>query len=252
MSFLLLLLSAFIAGVVNSIAGGGTLLTFPSLLAAHVPSVVANATNTMALAPGSLSAFFGYHEARRNQNDLIWYAVPSFFGGILGALILVGGGERFFNRLVPWLILGATLLFALQGVLRPPSSAGDGAAAPPSPGRRWGGAAVQFAIAVYGGFFGAGIGILMMATMGLMGFTDVHATNRLKNVCAAVINGIAAVTFALAGQVRWSLAVVMAIAAIAGGYLGARWAQRIPRNWVRGVVIGIGLSVGIWTLIRPL
>jgi len=253
MPFLLLLLSAFVAGAINSIAGGGTLLTFPSLLAAHVPSIVANATNTMALAPGSLSAFFGYREARRNQNDLVWYAVPSLFGGILGALILVGGGERFFNRLVPWLILGATLLFAVQGILRRPAPRGSEEEPPaPSLRRRMGGAAVQFAIAIYGGFFGAGIGILMMATMGLMGFTDVHETNRLKNVCAAVINGIAAVTFALAGQVRWRLAVVMAIAAIAGGYLGARWAQRIPRKWVRGAVIAIGLFVGVWTLVKPL
>jgi uncharacterized membrane protein YfcA len=253
MHFLLLLLSAFVAGAVNSIAGGGTLLTFPSLLAAHLPSVAANATSTMALAPGSLSAFFGYREAKRNQDDIVWYAVPSLFGGIVGALILVGGGERFFNRLVPWLILGATLLFAFQGMLRRPAARSHGSAATIfSLRRRLGGAVVQFAIAVYGGFFGAGIGILMMATMGLMGFTDVHETNRLKNVCAAVINGVAAVTFALAGQVRWSIAGVMAVMAIAGGYIGARWAQRIGRNWVRGMVITIGLSVGTWMLFRPL
>jgi uncharacterized membrane protein YfcA len=255
MHFLLLLLSAFVAGGVNSIAGGGTLLTFPSLLAAHLPSVAANATSTMALAPGSLSAFFGYREARRNQSDLIWYAVPSLFGGILGALILVGGGERFFNRLVPWLILGATLLFAVQGLVRPPRSrSGRRASAPGAPSlrRRLAGATVQFGIAVYGGFFGAGIGILMMATMGLMGFSDVHETNRLKNVCAAVINGVAAVTFALAGEVRWPMALVMAVAAIAGGYVGARFAQRIGQNWVRGMVIGIGLSIGTWMLFRPL
>jgi uncharacterized membrane protein YfcA len=251
MHLLLLLLSAFVAGAVNSIAGGGTLLTFPSLLAAGLPSVGANATSTMALAPGSLSAFFGYRGTRGNPGDVVWYLVPSLLGGILGALILVGGGDRFFNRLVPWLIFGATLLFAAQGPLqrlRPNTPAvGERTVR-----QRLAGASAQLIIAVYGGFFGAGIGILMMATMGFMGIRDLHEANRLKTICAAVINGVAAITFAFAGQVRWPLSIIMAVAAIAGGYLGARWAQRISHARVRAIVIAIGLSVGAWMLWRQL
>src|SRR5215471_3318351 len=167
MQLLLLLTAAFVAGVVNSIAGGGTLLTFPSLLALQLPSVAANATSTMALAPGSFSAFFGYGASQDLRRNLLWYAIPSLAGGITGALILVQGGERFFKPLVPWLILGATLLFALQGPLK--RWAGTPSLPPaehPGLRRRLGRAAIQFLIAIYGGFFGAGMGILMMATMG--------------------------------------------------------------------------------------
>jgi len=253
MQLLLLLTAAFVAGVVNSIAGGGTLLTFPSLLALQLPSVAANATSTMALAPGSFSAFFGYGATRDLRRNLLWYALPSLAGGVTGALVLVRGGERFFKPLVPWLILGATLLFALQGPLK--RLAGTPSLPPaehPGLRRRLGRAAIQFAIAIYGGFFGAGMGILMMATMGLLGISDFHEANKLKNISAGLINGIAAVTFALAGEVRWGLAASMAIAAIVGGYLGARWAQRIGGQWVRALVIVIGLSVGVWMLARPL
>jgi uncharacterized membrane protein YfcA len=207
----------------------------------------------MALAPGSISAFFGYGVVQGVRRNLLWYAVPSLAGGIAGALILVGGGERFFNPLVPWLILGATLLFALQGPLR--RWAGTPSLPPteqPGLRRQLGRAAIQFLIAVYGGFFGAGIGILMMATMGLMGIADVHEANKLKNISAGIINGVAAITFAIAGEVRWGLAASMAVAAITGGYLGARMAQRIGGNWVRGLVVVIGLSVGVWMLVRPL
>jgi uncharacterized protein len=254
MGFILILVAAFFAGAVNSIAGGGTLLTFPSLLAAHVSAIAANATNTVALVPGSLSAVFGYREARRDNGDLWWFAIPSLIGGTIGALLLVRGGDRLFSRLVPWLVFSATTLFIVHEPLlrlarhwKRPETPGE-----PAPPRRLTTATCQFLVAIYGGFFGAGMGILMLAVMGFMGLRDIHEMNRLKNVCAVAINGVAAVTFAFAGQVRWSLAVSMALAAVAGGYLGARFAQRIGQKWVRRVVVTIGLSAGVWTLLRPL
>jgi len=250
----LLLLAAFVAGAVNSIAGGGTLLTFPSLLAAHIPALSANATNTVALVPASLSAFFGYRATRGNPQDLAWFAIPSLAGGLAGALVLVGGGDRFFSRLVPWLVLSATVLFILQEPLRRWSEwrRGPVAFGPPTRRRRLFTASLQFLIALYGGFFGAGMGILMLATMGMMGIRDIHEMNRLKNICAAAINGVAAVTFAVAGQVRWTLALSMAAVAVVGGYLGAQLAQKISPTSVRRVVIAVGISAFVWTLARPL
>lgn len=256
MHLVLLIIASFVAGSINSIAGGGTLLTFPSLLAAHVPSVAANATSTVALVPGSLSAFWGYRKSSRaNVADILWFAVPSLIGGTLGALFLVRGGEHFFNRLVPWLLFGAVGLFMAQEPVRRYAErrlpASEDERATVAKRRIWT-ALLQLLIAVYGGFFGAGIGILMLATMGFMGLSDIHEMNRLKNISATVINGVAGITFALAGEVRWSLAGIMALAAVLGGYWGADVAQKIGQVWVRRVVVGIGLSIGLYTLLRPL
>jgi uncharacterized membrane protein YfcA len=252
----LLVLASFVAGSINSVAGGGTLLTFPSLLAAHVPSVAANATNTIALAPGSLSAFWRYKRSpRADVGDVLWFVVPSLIGGTLGALVLVRGGEPFFNRLVPWLILGAVGLFVVQEPVRRytemPGLTSEDRRATVSKRRVWA-ALLQLLIATYGGFFGAGIGILMLATMGFMGLSDIHEMNRLKNISAVAINGVAGITFAVAGEVRWSLAGIMAFAAVLGGYWGAGVAQKIGQAWVRRIVITIGLSIGVYTLLRPL
>jgi uncharacterized membrane protein YfcA len=257
MQLLLLVLASFVAGSINSVAGGGTLLTFPSLLAVQVPSVVANATSTVALVPGSFSAFWGYRKSTRaDWNDVFWFAVPSLVGGTIGALVLVRGGESFFNRLVPWLLFAAVGLFIAQEPMRRFTerfrrASGDDQRATFARRRVWA-ALLQLFIAVYGGFFGAGMGILMLATMGLMGLTDIHEMNRLKNISAVAINGVAGVTFALAGKVRWPFAAGMAVAAILGGYWGAGVAQRIGQLWVRRIVIVIGLVIGMYTLVRPL
>src|SRR5438445_5771536 len=218
----LLCLAGFAAGVMNSIAGGGTLLTFPTLLTV-VPPVVANATSTVALVPGSLGGAWGYRRQLRAASR--WLAVlapPSLAGGLVGSLLVTRLPPSYFDALVPWLILVATLLFMAQPLAlrltggRPPG--------PPS-GRTVVAVTVfQFFVAVYGGYFGAGIGILMLSALGLMGLADIHRMNAVKTVLAACINFVSVVIFAVEGDVDWLLALVMAAAAITGGYLGARTA----------------------------
>jgi uncharacterized membrane protein YfcA len=255
MQYLLLIVAAFLAGFINSIAGGGTLLTFPSLLAIHVMPVAANATSTVALVPGSFAAFWGYrHAGRTDRRDALWFALPSFIGGAIGALLVVKSGDRVFSRLVPWLLFGAVGLFIAQEPLRRWTlrRAEAPRVEPPDLSRRVMAAGVQFLIAVYGGFFGAGIGILMLATMGFLGQTDIHAMNRLKNLSAVAINGVAAITFALSGRVEWSLAAVMMVSAMAGAYLSAGIAQKVGPVWARRAVVVIGLGIGVYTLVKPL
>ncbi|HMI82688.1 MAG TPA: sulfite exporter TauE/SafE family protein [Polyangiaceae bacterium] len=256
MHLLLLMVAAFAAGFINSVAGGGTLLTFPSLLAAHVTPVAANATSTVALVPGSFASFWGYRRSvgGSDRTDTLWFAVPSFFGGAIGALLVVKSGDRVFSRLVPWLLFGAVGLFIAQEPLRRWSTRRSRAPRPTPPPlrQRFAVATVQFFIAVYGGFFGAGIGILMLATMGFMGQSDIHQMNRLKNISAVAINGVAGITFALSGQVRWSLALIMMASAVAGGYLSAGVAQKVGPIWARRAIVVIGLAIGVYTLLRPL
>jgi uncharacterized membrane protein YfcA len=263
MKLLLLVVASFLAGAVNSVAGGGTMLTFPSLLAAGVSSVTANATNAVALVPGSLSAFWGYRSAAPvRPRDLVAFGVPSVLGGIAGALLVMVAGERLFSPMVPWLLLGATGLFLVQDPIRRWMDRRTGGALREEAGRdaapreQAGPSATaifsQFLVGVYGGFFGAGIGILMLAAMGLMGLRDIHAMNRLKNFAAACINGVAAVTFVIGGKVHWPFALLMAVGSLLGGYLGAGAARRIGPANVRRIVVGVGLSIGTYMLVKQL
>jgi uncharacterized protein len=253
MPLLVLFLAALLAGTINSVAGGGTLLTFPALLAFGVPPIAANATSTVALVPGSFSAFWGYRaDLKQGSRTLLAFAIPSVVGGALGALFVNRVGDATFARLVPWLIFGATALFVVQAPLRawivrrldrPPGA---------EPGR---GALVavvlfQLAVATYGGFFGAGIGILMLAALGLFGLESIHRMNGVKNFAAVCINGVASITFIALGRVHWHLALLMAAGAIIGGQLGARVAKRIGEQNVRRVVVVIGLGIGGWMLVR--
>lgn len=234
---------AILAGVINAIAGGGTLLTFPALLAGGLPPVTANATSSVSLVPGSLAAWWGYRDVERDRRTLAALVVPSLVGGGVGAALAMITGDRLFGRLVPWLVLAATLLFALQQRLAPRGGRNVGLPAV---------AALQLVIAVYGGFFGAGMGILMLAGQGLLGVADIHVANSRKNVCAAAINGVATLTFLANGRVAWRPALVMAAAAIAGGYLGARLARRVPRAWVRRAVLAIGFAIAAYMFARQL
>jgi uncharacterized protein len=207
------------------------------------------------LVPGSFASFWGYRRrAETGSGDVLWFAVPSLLGGAAGALLLVKSGDRVFSRLVPWLLFGAVGLFIAQEPLRRfmARKTETPRISPPPLSKRFAVAVVQFFIALYGGFFGAGIGILMLAMMGFMGLTDIHQMNRLKNISAVAINGVAAITFAIGGQVNWPYALVMMIASVAGGYISAGFAQKIGPTWVRRAVIAIGLSIGLYTLLKPL
>ena len=249
---LLVVLAAAVGGAINAIAGGGTLVTFPALVGLGVPAIVANATSTVALWPGAIASMYGYrHELDGVRSWAVRFAVPSLLGGLAGALLLLRTpGERF-DQIVPWLVLGATLLFVVQrplmAALRERRGEGaniDPATRPPSVTLLL----FQFGIAVYGGYFGAGIGILMLAALGFMGFTNIHRMNGLKNWGGLCINITAAVTFALLGLVDWPVAIAMAAGAMLGGYAGSRLAQKVPQQWVRGAVIVIGFVAGIWLL----
>ena len=249
---LLVVIAAAIGSAINAIAGGGTLVTFPALVGLGVPAIVANATSTVALWPGALGSIYGYRqELAGARNWAARFAIPSLIGGLAGALLLLRTpGERF-DQIVPWLVLGATLLFLVQRPLmaalakrsrRVPNAGDDPASRPP-------GAALllfQFGVAVYGGYFGAGIGILMLAALGFMGFSNIHRMNGLKNWGGLCINVTAAATFAVRGFVDWPVAIAMAVGALAGGYAGSRLAQRVPQEWVRRAVVVIGFAAAVW------
>lgn len=231
-------------GLMNAIAGGGTLLTFPALIFAGHPAITASATSTVALWPGALASMYGYRREVAEHREWLWTLfVPSIAGGILGAVLLLRTPLSTFERLAPFLILFATILFLLQETLWKSS------AEPPRRGDRrrlilaW---VLQFAISVYGGYFGAGIGILMLAVLGFLGIRDIHAANGLKNFFGMCINGLAAAYFIARGAVAWPAALVMIAGAVAGGYAGARFARRIGRPKARAAVVAIGfLMAGV-------
>lgn len=243
-----------VSGAINSIAGGGTLLTFPALLGLGVPAIAANATSTVALWPGSFSSMWGYRkELEGARHWAVRLAVPSVLGGIAGAALLLVTSEERFKALVPWLVLCATLLFALQRPLmnwlqwrirQRADTAALPATQPINP--TVGMLVAQFAVGVYGGYFGAGAGILMLAVFGLMGLTNIHQMNGLKNFNGICFNGVAAAAFAVMGLVVWPIALVMALGSSAGGYLMSGLAQQVPQAWVRNMVTLIGLGSAIW------
>jgi uncharacterized membrane protein YfcA len=238
--------AAFAAGLINSIAGGGTLLSFPALIWVGRDPVLANATSTVGLWPASLAGAFGFRrDLEGGSRWLLVFGVPSLAGGVLGAVLLLRTPSGMFARLVPFLILFATLLLAVQEPISQRLRLGRAEGEQPS--RAWWAGAVvfQFLVGVYGGYFGAGIGILMLAALGLLGFADIHRMNALKNVLAIFINGVAALYFIISGAVIWVDVVVMIFAAIAGGYSGARLAYRLGRRFVRYTVIVIGLVMGV-------
>jgi uncharacterized membrane protein YfcA len=241
----LLCLSAFAAGAVNSLAGGGTLLTFPVLLSVVEPTV-ANATSTVALMPGSAAGAWGYRrELDGGRHWLVLLGAPSLAGGLVGSLSLVLLPPSVFTALIPWLLLTASLLFLLQPALSRfvLGHAGD---KPPGPSLRRAVVAFQFLVAVYGGYFGAGIGILMLSALSLMGLGDIHRMNAVKTFLAALINGVSIVVFVARGFVDYRYGLVMAVAGIAGGYAGARLGRRLPRALVRWFVVAVGLGLSAY------
>lgn len=252
--------AAFAAGVVNSIAGGGTLLTFPSLLACGIGPVTANATSTVSLVPGSFAAFWGLQrELQRDRALLATMALPSIGGGLAGALLALRVGDAVFAAVVPWLILGATGLFManepLSRWLGRAAGGAEGAvvtteATEPTPRALALIAVFQCVVGLYGGFFGAGIGILMLAALGLAGMRDIHRMNALKNLAAVCINGVASLTFIVRGRVIWWIVGVMALSAVLGGLLGAAGAKRVGPKIVRRLVVCVGVAIAAVMLAR--
>jgi len=240
-------LASGIAGAINSVAGGGTLVSFPAAMAMGLPPVVANATNTVALVPGTLASAFAYRrELLADKRHLAVLLLPSFAGGLLGALLVLVAPEKVFEAVVPWLVFGATLLILLKSRI----SKYLGAKGPPSRVRVVGAGLAIFLMGVYGGYFGAGIGIITLAVLGLMMPLDIHTMNARKSVIASVVNGAAAGLFIIRGAANLPVAAVMAIGSISGGYLGARLARRVPAALVSGSVVAIGLVLTVILLFR--
>ncbi len=227
-------LAAFGAGVLNAIAGGGSFLTLPALLLGGVPPVAANATSAVAVFPGYIGSVWGQRrELAALPRPLLWQAAwVSLLGGVLGAALLLVTSNQAFRTLVPWLLLFATLLFALG----PLASRGrqDG---PPPRWRPW----ALGATAVYGGYFNGGLGILLMAVLSFSRTGDLHTVNALKNLISALLAAISVAIFAAAGIVHWREAVLMMASCTVGGYLGVRLAKALPARVVRWFVIVVGL-----------
>lgn len=248
--YLGLLLAAFTAGAINAVAGGGSLISFPALIAFGYPSKTANVTNTVALWPGYAAGSVGYRtELGRQRTRLVALAVPSVLGALAGSVILISTPQSAFDVIVPFLILFACALMAFQDRLAAFAQthrlASRGADHVPLPLL-----ASTFVLAIYGAYFGAGLGILTLAFLSILLPDDIQHSNALKGMLSLIINAIAVVYFALFGPVEWAPAAVMAAGAMAGGYLGVGVARRLGRQWLRVAVIAYGLVVVVVLLVR--
>ncbi len=273
LQYLLIALAAVAAGAINALAGGGTLITFPALTAMGVPAVVANVTNTVALLPGYLGATFAQKEEVLSQRRRLWYLLPAAaLGGLVGGLLLLRTDEKLFRQLVPFLILLASLLLAVQEPLRRwllqraakgkaqggegaedplpnPLPRGEGVGSPASFNEAWAAVPVFFA-AIYGGYFGAGLSVIVLAVLALVIDDTLTRLNGLKQLVGFVTNLTAALFFVFSGRVIWSVAAVMAVGALIGGALGGRLAGRVPPATLRRVVVVIGVTVAIIYFVR--
>ena len=261
LDILLIGAGGFAAGAVNAIAGGGTFFSFPAMLAVGLPPVVANASNSVALWPGSLSGAWAYRqELARYKRYLVPMGIASFLGGAAGGLLLLAAGDARFAALIPWLLAFATGLFAFSPQLsaalkkiRPAAAektgtdhgTAHGAGSPMG----W---FVQLLVSIYGGFFGAGMGILMMASLAIGGHEDVQHINALKNLLSAVIYSVTVTTFIVAGAVSWPHTLVMVMTATLGGYWGARMARKIRGPWLRRMVIAVGSALTVYYFYKTL
>ncbi|MGE8317986.1 MAG: sulfite exporter TauE/SafE family protein [Comamonas sp.] len=238
----LLLAAAFVAGALNAVAGGGSFLTLPALVLTGVPPVSANATGTVALLPGYMAGAWGFKDDMRSPPGLSMKSVVllALVGGAAGAALLLFTPDATFRKIVPWLLLAATAMFAFGPQLRQWAMGGKHDQAP-STGGAAKAALGMLAVAIYGGYFNGGLGILLLALLGLLGQTNLNAMNGIKNLVSALLTAIAVAIYAAGGVVQWKQALVMMVAATLGGYLGARVARKIPPNWLRGGIVLTGL-----------
>jgi len=237
--------SAVAAGAVNALAGGGTLITFPILIAVGVPAVAANVTNTVALCPGHIGSMFAQRAGLRGQAALLWKLLPAgAAGGLLGGVLLLATGEKAFREAVPFLLLAASAILALQDrvrgwLLRRAERRGLVA------GHAGWAPVVVSAASVYGGYFGAGLGVILLASLGAVLEDSLTRLNALKQAISLVVNVAAAIFFLFSGQIVWSAAVVMAVGALAGGTVGGRLAQYVSAQVLRRIVVGIGVVLAL-------
>jgi uncharacterized protein len=244
-SYLLLIVAALAAGLINSVAGGGMFLTFPALVFTGVPSIIANASSTTALIPGVLASGWAYREDfRKSENFPFWpLAIVSVLGGIVGALLLLFTPQSTFDSVIPWLMLAATLLFTFGARITPALKRvihiGPVAVV-----------VIQFFIAIYGGYFGGAIGIMMLATWTVFGLTDIHVMNANRTLMGAAANIIAAVLFIVARKVWWPQTLVMLVGTIIGGYIGARMARKVKPAYIRAIVIAVSTGITIAFFVR--
>ena len=244
-----LFLASTVGGALNAVAGGGSFVAFPTLLFTGVPPIPANATNTLALWTGA-AASGGAYRNRLNvpMRVLLPLMVTSVIGGVAGAVLLLLTPAHTFLRVLPWLMLGATLLFIFGKRLagRRASSVEHEATTAAIVGA----SIFELVVAVYGGYFGGGLGIVNLAMLAAVGMTDIHAMNALKSILGTAINGIAALVFVVKGAIYWPQAIVMIAGALVGGYFGAHYAQKLPPAWVRSFVILVGTGMTVYFFVK--
>ena len=242
--------AATLGGALNAVAGGGLFLAFPALILTGMAPIPANATSTVALWPGSLLSIGAYRRELTAQSHAALLAAVSVLGSLSGAAILLRTPQPVFGRLLPWLMLTATLLFAFGRTMSAFLQLAPRRSIEPSPSGLAGVLVAQFAIALYGGFFGGGIGIMMLALFSLFGMHDIHRMNALKTLLVACINGAAVVLFTLGGLVHWPSAFAMTIGATIGGYGGAAYGRRLDPRVLRIFVTGIGSAMTVYFFCR--
>jgi uncharacterized protein len=241
-------LAAFAAGFINAVAGGGSFLTFPALIAAGLPPIDANASSTVALFPGQIATGYAARDglvaaSADNRVNVLVLGAISLVGGFMGGILLLVTPQSIFSKIVPWLILFATAVFAGGNFM-------------PTWGKKFrlnraGIFAAQGLVAVYGGYFGGGIGILMLAALTLFGLRDIWLMNRLKILLAVLMNAAAVATFITAGLVHWRWTIIVALGAIAGGYAGLQAARRVPAQIVKGFVVAVGIVLTVYFFMKP-
>ena len=264
----ILVLAGCTAGVMNAIAGGGTLVTFPTLIYVGIPSIAANATSTVALLPATFGGAVGYRNNIRKIVPWLKLFVPaSLLGGLIGGILLVQTPTKTFDSMVPFLILFATVIFMAQSSFMKFFRSRAASVHPTQAealtmlcaqvhmgekSKQWlyGAVFFQFCVSVYGGYFGAGIGILMLASLGVLGFEDIHEMNTLKVILGFLINIVAAVYFIASGLIFWSDALFVASGAVIGGFSGAHFAQKVPQKKVRAAITAIGFMITAVMFVR--